>query len=94
MNVPDHLVPQLIEFIRLRFGGDLRLHDDSIVNKSGEYARGFIGDDFVMIRKEHESDDVTIASLVCSNVDKRQKVETQWEQFCLEAMRDAENFDE
>jgi hypothetical protein len=100
MEVHAHLVPQFVEFLRLRYGADIRLHDEETRVKTKECARGFIRDDFVCLKySQHHADgtwidwgqndhqsQMNVVDVVCSNAERVNKIDEEWRLFVAQAM--------
>ena len=98
MEIPAHLGKQFVEFTQLRFASDIRMHTDEQRVKTKEFARGFIRDDFILIRYGEGIVDAPlgegILEVVCSNSERLQKLDESWVVFVQEAIQEAEGFEE
>lgn len=90
MEIPSHLGKQFVEFTHLRYASDIRMHNEEQRVKTKEFARGFIRDDFICIRYGAGIVDSPIGEgvleVVCSNVDRLQKLEEEWALFVSQAI--------
>jgi hypothetical protein len=93
MIVYSHLVPQFVEFLRLRFGADMRVHDEETRSKIKEFSRGFIGEDFVCLKEsevERTEDSPIVVNVVCSNAILVDKMENDWGIFVSESLQESD----
>lgn len=89
MEVPAHLANQFVEFLRIRYGADMREHSEETRIKIKEFGRGFVLGDFVCLKYYVPTsiNGDAIIQVVCSNSDRVGKINSDWSLFVTDALK-------